>query len=73
MLLTYWCVWVVVLLKYPFQGHFLFDVRRPDLMYFDVSKLIFDPFSVIDVVVMRAPPGFTVGGRLTNCLKRLDP
>ena len=72
MLLTYLCVWVVVLLKHTFQGHFLFGIRQHNLFkYFDVLKLIHDSWHTINrpnTIVWKtsphtmifAPPCFTV-------------
>ncbi len=40
---------VVVLLKHPFQGHFLFGIRQHNLFkYFNVLKLIHDPWNAIN-------------------------
>ena len=62
---------VLVLLKHPFQGHFLFSIRQHDLFkYSDVLKLIHDLWYVISGptpqynkhphIMMLAPPCFTV-------------
>lgn len=32
----------------PFQGHFLFSKRQYDLKYFDISKLVHDPWYAIN-------------------------
>ncbi len=40
---------VVVLLKHPFQWHFLFGIRQHNLFkYFNVLKLIHDPWNAIN-------------------------
>ena len=39
---------VVVLLKYPFQGHFLFGIWQHLFKHFDVFKLIHDPWYMIN-------------------------
>ncbi len=40
---------VVVLLKHPFPGHFLFGIRQHNLFkYFNVLKLIHDPWNAIN-------------------------
>ncbi len=40
---------VVVLLKHPFQGHFLFGIRQHNLFnYFNILKLIHDPWNAIN-------------------------
>ena len=55
------CVFgVVVLLKHPFQGHFLIGIWQHNLFkYFEVFKLIHDPWSTINrpnTVVWKTSP-----------------
>ena len=62
---------VIVLMKHPFQGHFIISIMQLDrFKYFDISKLIHDPWyaknrpSTIvgetSHIMILAPPCFTV-------------
>ena len=63
----------VVLLKHPFQGHFLFSIRQHDLFkYFDVSKLIHDPWYAInrpDTIVREKSPYHDACTTMLHCLR----
>ncbi len=62
---------VIVLLKHPFQGHFLFSIRQHDLFkYLNVLKLIHDPWNAINrpnTVVWETSPYHDACATMLQC------